>query len=450
MGLVLKHVERTRAGSFQYRRRVPKNVSTIIVKREFKQKLGDSEKEALKAWPLYHAQVEREIEAAQRRLALSSGAALDGASEREAYAEALRRRADLIAAGTTQHGLELVADSLAETYPQDEYVPQGVSPVDAHTINLLRLGPERYKAPAPTLDDAKKLYLKEKLNVDDETTDNRVINRVHNVLGMVKEALGKDPVVASITREDARKVRDHMLYRLKSTGERISPASVAREMNTIKAVVTFAKTEFGLPDTFQNPFNKLSISGTGGEQTEADARHPLPPKVLKGVRSRVVGSAGTDLALIWRLLEATGCRMAEITGLRTEDMVLTGETGKDFPHIRVTWHEDRRVKTKASVRHVPLVGDALDAAKEALDLPREGHMLFPRYGRVRGSDAASAALMKHVRAVSKDPKHVVHSLRHNMKDNLILAEVASLDQNLILGHALGGVGDRSMGAVWRS
>lgn len=72
-------------------------------------------------------------------------------------------------------------------------------------------------------------------------------------------------------------------------------------------------------------------------------------------------------------------------------------------------------------------------------------MLFPSYGRQRGSDAASAALMKHVRRVTTDPKHVVHSLRHNMKDRLMLAEVSTLDQNLILGHALGGVGDRVYG-----
>ena len=55
--------------------------------------------------------------------------------------------------------------------------------------------------------------------------------------------------------------------------------------------------------------------------------------------------------------------------------------------------------------------------------------------------------MKHIRVVTKDPKHVVHSLRHNMKDWLILAEVPSLDQNLILGHAVEGVGDSVYGGM---
>lgn len=219
MGLVLKHVERTPSGTFQYRRRVPKDVAEVIGKVAFKKKLGNSRNEALAAYPRFHARVEREIEEARRRLALVDAASSPTASQREAYAEALRRRADLIAAGATEDDLAMTADGMADAYPQDEYEPVGV----------------------------------------------------------------------------------------------------------------------------------------------------------------------------------------------------------------------------------PLVGDALTAAKEALRLPRDGDMAFPSYGRKRGSDAASAALMKHLRAVTTDPKHVIHSLRHNMKDRLILAEVSSLDQNLILGHTPGGVGDSVYG-----
>ena len=64
--------------------------------------------------------------------------------------------------------------------------------------------------------------------------------------------------------------------------------------------------------------------------------------------------------------------------------------------------------------------------------------MFERYGHQKGPDAASAALMKSVRTITKDPRHVVHSLRHNMKDALIEAEVPTLEQKPILGHALGG------------
>jgi integrase len=151
--------------------------------------------------------------------------------------------------------------------------------------------------------------------------------------------------------------------------------------------------------------------------------------------------ASPELALIWRLIEATGCRLAEVSGLRVEDVKTEG----DLPHIRIEPHPLRSLKTKSSQRQVPLVGDALAAAEAALEAAAGGDMLFPSYGRRRGSDAASAALMKHLRAVSDNERHVLHSLRHNMKDRLILAEVSSLDQNLILGHALGSVGDRVYG-----
>ncbi|WP_156215116.1 hypothetical protein [Pseudorhodobacter antarcticus] len=119
----MKHVERTKSGSWRYRRRVPKGISEIITKRDFKKKLGDSEREALAAYPRFHAQVEREIEAAKRGRARSVAPSKAALSEREAYAEALRRRADLIDAGATEEDLEITAEMLSDQYPQDEDGP---------------------------------------------------------------------------------------------------------------------------------------------------------------------------------------------------------------------------------------------------------------------------------------------------------------------------------------
>lgn len=391
--------------------------------------------------------MEREIEEARRRLALAGAASSPSASEREAYAEALRRRADLIAAGATEEALALTADSMADAYPQDEYEPLGVPPVERQTINLLRLGPERYSPPAPTLDDARKLYLKERLDAESPETDSRTVDLANRVIAATIKALGRDPVLTSLTREDARKVRDEMLDRVKQTGrgvgEKVSPATVSRELSIVSAVINLAAKEFDLPGSFQNHFNDLPVirKKKGEGEKASDKRDPLPAEVVKKVRARVTTLANPELALIWRLVEGTGCRIAEVSGLRVEDVQVEG----DMPFIRIEPHPLRSLKTATSRREVPLVGDALTAAKEALGVPREGDMVFPSYGRKRGSDAASAALMKHLRAVSKDPKHVIHSLRHNMKDRLILAEVSSLDQNLILGHTLGGVGDSVYG-----
>ena len=72
-------------------------------------------------------------------------------------------------------------------------------------------------------------------------------------------------------------------------------------------------------------------------------------------------------------------------------------------------------------------------------------MLFALYGNENGPTNASQGLMKRVRDVTGNERLVVHSLRHNMKDRLMLGEVSELDQNLILGHSLGGVGNRVYG-----
>ncbi len=451
MGLVLKHIERIGSGIFQYRRRVPKDVSGIITKREFKRKLGVSEKEALAAWPQYHAAVEREIETARKRLALVEAVSSGTVTEREVYAEALRRRADMIAAGTNEEGLSIAADLILDSYPHVEGRPIGVPLVDRHTVNLLRNGPDIHKAPAPTLNDALALYRREHLREHDAETDSRVVGLANRVVGSAIEALRRDPILTTLTREDARKVRDHMLDRIKETGRgaggKVSPATVSRELSIISAVINYAKMEFGLSDTFLNPFNKLPVArlAKGTREKRDEKRKPLPDQVLQAVRHRVLSLAGPELALIWRILEGTGGRIAEVTGLLVTDM----DTSSRFPHIRIEPNAVRPLKTDASRRVVPLVGDALEAAREALLLAKGGTMLFPSYGRKRGSDAASAALMKHIRKVTADPKHVVHSLRHHMKDLLVEAEVPSLDQNLILGHAVEGVGDAVYGGDMR-
>ena len=150
-------------------------VSAIITKREFKRKLGESEREALAAYPRYHAEVEREIADAKLGRVRSGGVNRAARSEREAYVEALRRRADLVASGASQDDLEIVADNLSDGYRQDEDGPLGVPPVDRYTINLLRDVHGTIKAPEPTLSDALRLYLKEHLNADSPETDSRVV-----------------------------------------------------------------------------------------------------------------------------------------------------------------------------------------------------------------------------------------------------------------------------------
>lgn len=443
MGLVLKYVQEPNKDRdhYRYRRRVPESLRPYLGKGELIAALGGSYDKALKAYARVHAGFERELELARKAEKLATSTKpLEALTDRERY--------DLLIDRLREMGIEnpfagpvddadaeqrgLMADNIAAKYEED---PETGRPVitDEHDAFIIRTLMQKAPAkPSHSFDDAVKLYLKERVKGSPLEVKKNT-QRVNRAIARVKTALGRSPVLAEFSREDARKVRDYML-----SLPTLAPASVKRELNILKAIITHAITEFEL--TCSNPFAKLDIPGLD-EESESEKRDPFPSELLDAARTNVLTHSNDQLRLIWRLLEGTGCRLAEVTGLRVEDVTATGET----PNIRVTWHEDRRVKTKASKRYVPLVGDALAAAEAALKLPRDGNMLFSQYGTENGPTNASQSLMKRVREVTSNDRLVVHSLRHNIKDRLVLASVLELDQNLILGHSLGGVGNRVYG-----
>jgi integrase len=349
---------------------------------------------------------------------------------RAAWEEALRE-ADELASGVIgvedpDEARELVAESLVSLGRGNPALVQAL------------MDPRR-SPPALTLEDAREVYVKERLGGGESAEHRPAMVRLERVMRLAAEAglPGSTPLVG-LTREHARKVRDHMASRSRqgSEGERVSPASVKRELGLLRTMISYGARELGLLDLV-NPFEKLPIEGataaTGARVSAREKVDPLPPKVATAMRTKL----GGDLLLIWRLLEGTGCRLGEVTGLRVSDVRVDAET----PHLRIEWHEGRRLKTLSSIRSVPLVGDALEAAREALAAAAGGDFLFPRYARERGADAASAALMKHLRGFTTDKRHKVHSLRHGMKDRMRKAGVDKAAQDVVLGHAAPNVGE---------
>jgi len=290
--------------------------------------------------------------------------------------------------------------------------------------------------------DAKKMYFTER--VEGEKGRNKK-DQLERVCGRVEKALGplsKLPLV-DLKRAHARKLRDFLLKETKVDGSLLSAGTLRRERNMLVAMVNLAIKEFDLKRNADNPFEDMDLTRKGAApETEGTKRESLPADVIKAMRVRLKDKVKEPaLALIWRLLEGTGCRVAEVVGLRVEDV----DIDHIYPHLRIRWHEGRRVKTKVSIRDVPLVGEALEAAKEALRAAEGETMLFPQYDREGGPDAVSQALMKHLRVITKDKRHVLHSLRHNMKDWFLLAKVPERDEHRILGHSQGGIGDSVYG-----
>src|SRR5690606_29176126 len=108
---------------------------------------------------------------------------------------------------------------------------------------------------------------------------------------------------------------------------------------------------FDLRDA-QNPFLNLLVRGDGAAIEE---RKPFPETILQKVRQRLESHAGDDLWQIWRLVQNTGCRLGEITGLLVADLNLDA----GLPHIKLVPHPHRRLKNAGSARRVPLIGEAL-------------------------------------------------------------------------------------------
>jgi integrase len=323
---------------------------------------------------------------------------------------------------------DLLRDSHLSAFPVDPETgePVGVPEIERRALNLLANG-GRLARPAPTIADAKRLYIRERIKGDiNETAKTQ---RLERVMAHLAHAIEESRPLSDLTREDAREVRDHMLRDLN-----MNPATVRRYMNDIRAVISLGLTEFGLSEAL-NPFLRLPIKL---ETVARDERLPIPDETLTAIRSRLSGNAGAELWLIWRMVEGTGCRLGEITGALVSDLLLDAP----IPYLNLVHHPHRRLKNDASVRRVPLIGEALEAAKEAVKAAGPGPFLFQRYGRVRGSDAASAALMKHVRAITDNPKIAVHSLRHTMEDRLSRARIDEFDRNLILGHTRGSMSER--------
>lgn len=336
---------------------------------------------------------------------------------------------------------DLVRDALIEgignRYPLDEDgYPDVTSPIESMMISLLGAGPQ-VKAPSATIDDAVRVYIQEKHLLDPPEKKNLL--HVQLVASEFKAALnGKPPVLSDLKREHARAVRDFMM-----TEKERKPESVERYLNTVRAIINMAIKELDLE--CGNPFMGLEVKKDPASTKKAK-RDPLPAEVLRKVSERIHGHAGEELRIIWDILAGTGCRPQEVTGLRVEDI----HVDSPLPHIRIEWHDHRRVKDEITQRWVPLVGKALDAAKSALKLTKTAkrhkqtaaHMLFPNYGRLGGAGAASGAIInKHMRLVTTNQKHVLYSLRHNAKDNLRKAGVPLEVQNMILGHTNGGVGE---------
>jgi len=215
--------------------------------------------------------------------------------------------------------------------------------------------------------------------------------------GFISLAGNRD--VSEYTREDAKLFVRHLEMKGNKT------ATIRRRINSLSAILNYAYAELDLDK--RNPFSRLIIKGEGDDNSK---RGTFSDEQLKQ-GYQIALASGSQIKLLMPLLGETGCRLAEIVGLRLEDIDLENE----LIHIRP--NPARRLKTRNSQRTLPLVRYAKLAMEKALK-HSDDQYLFPRYIR-DGKCYATHASNSLNKWLKKDFDGLTaHCLRHTFRDRL--------------------------------
>ena len=216
-------------------------------------------------------------------------------------------------------------------------------------------------------------------------------------------SLAGDRDVGEYTRQDAKLFVHHLEMKGNKT------ATIRRRINSLSAILNYAYSELDLDK--RNPFNRLFIRNEGDDVFK---RGTFTKEQLKLGYAKALASDST-VKLLMPLLGETGCRLAEIVGLRLDDIDLENE----LIHIRP--NSARRLKNKTSERVLPLVGYAKNAMVKAMS-QADDEWLFPQYinsGHCYATHASNAInkwLKKDFGGLT------AHSLRHTFRDRLRAVE----------------------------
>ncbi len=212
-----------------------------------------------------------------------------------------------------------------------------------------------------------------------------------------------DREIADYTREDAKA----FLFLLEQRGN--STGTIRRRINSISAILNYGFAELDIDK--RNPFSRLVIKAEGLDRKK---RGTFTTQQLQEGYQEALGGK-SSVRLLMPILGETGCRLAEIVGLRVEDVDLEAKV------LRIRPNAMRRLKTAGSERDLPIVGGAEEALRKALSGSEDG-WVFPRYIHDDGCRAthASNALNKWLKG--RFGGLTAHSLRHTMRDRLRAVE----------------------------
>ena len=288
------------------------------------------------------------------------------------------------------------------------------------SISSIKVDTKQPQSDCPSLLDALEVYLKQKGAGRPKTFHVAAERSCNYLIGLC----GNKPL-SDYTRQDALQFRDWLVDR------GLTGSSVTRNFSYLKAVINFALSEYALD--VRNPFIGVYHDRKAGVLV----RKPIPIDDIRIIQSKC-RAIDDDMRWLIALISDTGMRLAEGAGLLKRDFI---GLDTDLPYVRITKHPWRNLKTVSSERKVPLIGEALWAAKRIVETDNRSDFAFPRYNRhsCTKANSASAALNKWLK------QHVpvgctMHSFRHSMRDRLRAVQCPSDIIDQIGGWTTDGVG----------
>ena len=252
------------------------------------------------------------------------------------------------------------------------------------------------RSEAPSLSDSLETYLRLKGGSKGKSFGQSAKRSVSLAVSTIK-----NKPLTDYSTSDATKLRDHML----SSG--LTVATVKRNLSTLRSIINLSKTELGLD--FSNPFLGIFLP----DLNDTKVRIPIPEYELISIQQECLILDDEQRRII-SLLSDTGMRLSETLGLLVEDI----RVDASIPHVVVTPHPWRQLKTKSSSRKIPLIGSSLRSAKRIVD-DATTDFAFPRYTSAKrcNANSASASINKWLKPRLSEGC-AIHSFRHSFRDRL--------------------------------
>jgi len=229
-----------------------------------------------------------------------------------------------------------------------------------------------------------------------------------------RDLVGDKPITA-VSRADAIAFRDWWYERVEEEG--LSSRSANKDLTHIGKMIALVsdRHDLDLPRRFRG----LRFDDSGAKRppysTDFIRDRILAPGALDGLNAT---SRGVVLTMI-----NTGARPGELVGLRPEDIHLDAE----IPHLSIVAYQGRALKTKFSIRDMPLVGPSLEGAK----LLKETGGVYKDRG---GSLSANVNKYLSGHGLTDVEGQTLYSLRHSFKDRLTEADATDLVDAELMGH----------------